>query len=394
MDNPIRKIASHKAALFSGKSIILGSLDVELTERCNNNCIHCTINLPENDQDAIRRELPADTIKKIITEAVLLGCMNVRFTGGEPLLREDFKELYLFARKAGLKVTLFTNATLITPELAELMAKIPPLEKIEITIYGMKKSSCEAVTRNRGAFEAAQRGVNLLLENNIPFVVKSALLPPNKKEVKAFEIWASSIKWMDTSPAFSMFFDLRGRRDHPDKNNRIHKLRISPEQGLQFMLRKRDAYIREMKYFCSNYLFLPGDTLFTCGSGTGGACLDAYGFLQPCMPLRHPDTIYHLKRGTVEEAVKQFFPEIRKMKANNTDYLSRCARCFLMGLCDQCPGKSWMEHGTLDKPVAYLCDIAHIQARYLGLVEENENAWEVTNWEKRVSNFSKKQSFN
>ena len=34
---------------------------------------------------------------------------------------------YLFARRLGLKVLLFTNARLITPELADLFARIPPL---------------------------------------------------------------------------------------------------------------------------------------------------------------------------------------------------------------------------------------------------------------------------
>ena len=44
-------------------------------------------------------------------------------TGGEPLLRPDFAEIYLYARRLGLKVVLFTNARPITPELADLLAQ-------------------------------------------------------------------------------------------------------------------------------------------------------------------------------------------------------------------------------------------------------------------------------
>jgi sulfatase maturation enzyme AslB (radical SAM superfamily) len=61
----------------------------------------------------------------------------------------------------------------------------------------------------------------------------------------------------------------------------------------------------------------------------------------------------------------------------NPEYLKRCARCFLKGLCEQCPAKSWMEHGTLDTPVEYLCEVAHVQARYLGWVGEHEYGWDV-----------------
>ena len=71
-------------------------------------------------------------------------------------------------------------------------------------------------------------------------------------------------------------------------------------------------------------------------------------------------------------------------------YLRRCAVCFLKGLCEQCPAKSWAEYGTLDTPVEYLCNIAHAQAQYLGLVGDGEKAWEVAegDWRVRLAQFS------
>jgi len=88
---------------------LLGWLDMELTERCNNNCLHCYINLPENDVQAKERELPFEEVKRILKEAASLGCITVRFTGGEPLLREDFKEIYLFSKREDLRVMIFTK---------------------------------------------------------------------------------------------------------------------------------------------------------------------------------------------------------------------------------------------------------------------------------------------
>ena len=97
-------------------------------------------------------------------------------------------------------MTLFTNATLITPHLAELFNKIPPLKRIEVSLYGMMKGSYEAVAKTPGSFGAAFRGINLLLDNNIPFIVKSAYLPFNKDEVNEFDRWAATIKWMEARP--------------------------------------------------------------------------------------------------------------------------------------------------------------------------------------------------
>ena len=383
----ITKITSAQSALWQKTKPLLSRLDMELTERCNNNCIHCCINLPADDQAAKEKELPSPRIKEILKEATSLGCLSVRFTGGEPLLRDDFEELYLFARKQGLKVMLFTNATLITPQLVELFACMPPLEKIEITLYGMKTESYESITQTPGSFKAAWRGINLLLKKKVPFVVKSALLPPNKEEMEKFESWAAAIPWMDKPPSYSMFFDLRNRRDSKEKNRQIKKLRLSPEEGLRIITRDGEKYIKDMQEFCAKFTSPPGDKLFSCGAGKGG-CVDAYGNFQPCLPLRHPDTVYDLKKGSLKEALTSFFPKMREKKAENPAYLARCARCFLKGLCEQCPAKSWMEHGTMDTPVEYLCKVAHTQARYLGLVHKGENAWEVKDWKERIRKFT------
>ncbi len=192
----VLKVSSQKASLWKKEKPLVSHLDVELTERCNNNCLHCCIALPADDLVAKKRELSTGTVRDILTEAVSLGCLSVRFTGGEPLLREDFEELYLHARKTGLKVILFTNATLVTPAFAALLSRIPPLEEIEISVYGMHKNSYEAVTRTPGSFEASWRGIHLLLERKVPFVVKSALLPQNREDVEEFEAWAATVPWM------------------------------------------------------------------------------------------------------------------------------------------------------------------------------------------------------
>jgi radical SAM protein with 4Fe4S-binding SPASM domain len=251
----------------------------------------------------------------------------------------------------------------------------------------MKKLSYEAITRTLGSFEAAWRGINLLLEKKVPFVVKSALLPPNKKEVEEFEAWASTIPWMNEPPSYSVFFDLHCRRDE-NRNKTIRNLRPAPWDGLQFLGRRKTEYIKEMKEFCSRFIGPQGNKLFSCGAGIRGGCVNPYGRLQLCMGLRHPKTFYDLHKGSLKEALNRFFPEVRAMKATHPSYLARCGRCFLKGLCEQCPGKSWAEHGTLDTPVEYLCEIAHAQARQLGLLEEEEMAWKTKDWRGRVQLFS------
>jgi radical SAM protein with 4Fe4S-binding SPASM domain len=246
----------------------------------------------------------------------------------------------------------------------------------------MHKSSYEAVCRVAGSFEAARRGINLLLENNVPFVLKQALLPSNKGEMDEFEAWAATIPWMRKPPSYSMFFDLRCRKND-NKNKLINRLRISPDEGLRILSRDKEKYLKDRREFCPKFMRSPGDKLFSCGAGKGG-CVDAYGYFQPCLLLRHPDTVYDLKKGTLKDALTNFFPKVTQIRTSNPEYLKRCAKCFLKGLCEQCPAKSWMEHGDLDTPVDYLCEVAHAEARYLGLITKSEKAWEVDDGEERI----------
>ena len=372
-----------QARLWQGKGPRLGHLDIELTERCNNACQHCYINLPEHDPQAQRDELSMDQWKDILRQAADLGALWVRFTGGEPLLRPDFAELYLFARRLGLAVMVFTNARRITPELADLFARVPPRKKIEISVYGMHARSYEAVACAPGAFAEFRRGVELLQERSVPFVVKSVLLPPNRAEMDEFEAWAGALPDMENGTSYAVYLDLRTRRDSPARNRLIRSLRFSPQESVWLAERGGEAYRRAMAQFSAGFMGPQGDRLFTCGAGEAG-CVDAYGRYQMCIPLRHPDTVYDLQHGTLREALTEVFPRLRELRAANPDYLARCARCFLKGLCEQCPAKSWAEHGTLDTPVEYFCQIAHAQARYLGLLEEGENAWEVADWQGRL----------
>jgi len=381
----ISKEKIRKSGLYKKKELISPLLNIELTERCNNNCAHCYINLPADDFNAKNNELTTGGFKAILREAVSLEFTHVRFTGGEPLLRDDFEELYIFSRKLGLRALISTNATLITPRMAELFKRIPPLEKIGITVYGMKKESYEKTTGSPGSYEAFKRGVSLLLKQNIPFMVAGVILPHTKKEMDEFESWAATIPWMDIQPSYNMIFDLRCDRE-PKKNEAIKKLRVSPEDQVKILTR-RNGYVKSAKQYFSAFMPYCSDKLFCCDSELSGGSVTPYGYFRPCPAIGRPDLVYDLKKGSLKDAMLSIFPKIKKIKAVNPDYLMRCARCFLSGFCDQCPAKSWMEHGTLDTPVEYLCESAHASARFLGLVRENEKAWEIKDGRKRIEEF-------
>jgi radical SAM protein with 4Fe4S-binding SPASM domain len=369
-------------ALWRGGRPVLTALDIELTERCDNRCIHCCINRPEGDREAKARELPTDRILELLDEAAALGVLGARFTGGEILLRPDLETVYLHARELGMRVTLLTNARKLTPRLADLFVRVPPGEPLEVTVYGMHEASYEAVSRVRGAYKEFRRGLALLDERGIPYIVKATILPPTRTEVGEVEAWAATLPTGRARAGFIYWLDLRQRRDDEAADRRIGALRLDPEEGLAVLTRD-PRVAAALRLEAVVQLTQPSDLLFTCGIG-GRPCVDAYGVLQPCLTLRAPEVAYDLSRGSLREAVEGHLPRLRSLRARDPEYLRRCARCFLAGICEQCPSKSWAEHGTLDTPVDYFCEITQAKARFLGLLEDGELPWDVTDGKERV----------
>ncbi|MBU1877715.1 MAG: radical SAM protein, partial [Chloroflexi bacterium] len=160
------------------------SIELEITARCNNDCRHCYINLPAGDQAAKAQELTPEEIDRIAGEAVELGAMWCLITGGEPLLRPDFPDIYMLLKRQGLLVSVFTNATLIRDEHIQLFQRYPPRD-IEVTVYGATRETYEAVTRWPGSFAAFQRGLDRLLDSGVRVRLKAMALRSNVHEMDA-----------------------------------------------------------------------------------------------------------------------------------------------------------------------------------------------------------------
>ncbi|OGF25567.1 hypothetical protein A2331_01740 [Candidatus Falkowbacteria bacterium RIFOXYB2_FULL_34_18] len=87
---------------------------IEIETRCNLDCDFCfnQNNFAHNGRN-IENKLTNEYVKKIINAAVDFDVMALRFTGGEPLMREDIWDLAEYARKKDVKLCLNTNGLLI-----------------------------------------------------------------------------------------------------------------------------------------------------------------------------------------------------------------------------------------------------------------------------------------
>src|SRR6266849_6625925 len=164
-------------------------VSIEITRRCPLECPHCYNNLPMGDLPARNRELSKEEHMQMLDELADLGTFWLLYSGGEIFARKDFLEIYTYAKKKGFLITLFTNGTIITQEIADYLVEWPPFA-IEITLYGRTRETYEALTAMPGSYDRCLRGINLLRQRGLPLKLKTVATSVNKHEVLAMKHFA------------------------------------------------------------------------------------------------------------------------------------------------------------------------------------------------------------
>ena len=346
---------------------------LEITARCNNNCHHCYINLPAGDLQAQRSELTLSEISNIADQAVELGAMWCLITGGEPLLRKDFFDIYLALKKKGLLVSLFTNACLVTEEHIELFKKYPP-QYIEVTVYGISEEVYERVTRKTGSYTSFRRGLDLLLGSGIKIKLKTMALRSNLNELSGIAAFCRGHS--DSIFRFDPLLHLRYDQD-PVRNKQICQERLTPDEIVEIEQVDEERSMALQKgidhFIFSDQFHIDDDYLFHCGAGKSSFTVSYDGIFRLCSGLWHPDTVYDLRNGTLEHAWNHHIPKIRNMRTENPEILQRCRNCPIVNLCMNCPAHAYLETGSMEAVVPYFCQVAHARAAALKKAEKERS---------------------
>ena len=326
------------------------SFTLEFTARCNNNCRHCYINVPADDRHAKKEELSLDEIERIADEAVSMGAMWCLVTGGEPLLRPDFEELYLMLKKKGLLVSVFTNATLVTKDHIRLFRHYPPRD-IEVSVYGISERTYERVSRSPGNYDKFMKGLNLLQQSGLRIDLKTMALRSNYGELSEISMFCRQ-RTKDTF-RFDPFLHLRYDGD-PIRNEDIKSERLSPTE-IVALERSDPKRFAALKKGCDK-LIKPisspenNNHLFRCGIGYNSFTIGYNGLFRLCASLWHPEYVYDLRAGNVSEALTLITPKIRADANQQSGFFEKLCDLFfgqsLYVVSGSCLPRSW-ENGCI-----------------------------------------------
>ncbi len=125
-----------------------------MTRTCNLRCLHCYAG---SDDQVAPDELTTREAMRFIDGLAEFRVPVILFSGGEPLIRKDFFNLAEYAGKLGIRVTLSTNGTLITPEVARDIKKLG-ISYVGVSLDGIGSNN-DRFRGRKGAFDEALAGI-------------------------------------------------------------------------------------------------------------------------------------------------------------------------------------------------------------------------------------------
>ncbi len=317
---------------------------IELTHRCNLACTHCYVNLPAADRGAQVREMTTAQVCKLIDELADLGTLSLTLTGGEPLLRPDFPEIYRHAHQKGIMVVVYSNATLITSKIIDLFTEMPP-KKVDITQYGYTAETYDKVTdAGDGQYWRFRRGLDRLRKAGITVALKTVAIRSNVHEV--FEI-----------KKFAEREGLKFRMDpvicpRIDGGKGPLKERLSPAEVAELENRDDKARDQYKQFYDREIGEVPEtDALYQCGAGSN-FLIDPYGRLHMCELSRRLsfDVLTH-------GFAKGWFEAVPEQKKRKRPHNEGCGSCSTHAGCSNCVGMAELEGLIPADGNSYFCSV-------------------------------------
>jgi radical SAM protein with 4Fe4S-binding SPASM domain len=328
----------------------LKGIYLHVTNRCNLRCRHCYV-----AGMGVGELLSLEAILRLIDQLVQIGCDTVILTGGEPLLRNDIKQILGYAARK-LKTILATNGTLIDEDMAEFLSSLGVC--VQVSLDGVSRSTHEAI-RGEGTFERTIRAIELLLAHDMGkyLALSISITKPNLAEVSEMIEFAvqSGISQLNAHPVVAQgnaLLNWDQINPTPDEYAKLF------DELYPLILRHRDELVIRgcLIDFVFDTLSSPQDRGCPVGEKL---MVDSNGDVYPCPVVSHPD--YRL--GNIRNESLSEIRSSHKMKqiyqqfASRAEHIAKCQTCQWRGFCRAaCPAAVLWQKGTI-WDVDALCDV-------------------------------------
>lgn len=303
---------------------------IELTFKCNLKCNHCYCVHCEWPKHELTTQQWIDHIDDIANN----GCVWLLITGGEPLLRKDFAELFLHAKNCGMITTVFTNGLLITEQHCHLFYNNPP-HLLEITVYGLSDDTYHRVTGNKNGFSQLKAALDLLDKHHINYSLKTTITSDNSNELLQMKEFAQSRRayFRHDSNIFNRLDGLAVPQGIalPPKDSVDAEFIDSIDQTIEAWettRQERKLYFQEKLFFCS--------------AGKISFNIDPFGNASVCGRVRK------LSVSLLDTSFANAWENLNKFAQQPVPNNFRCRTCATLEYCKPCPASADLSADQLD----------------------------------------------
>ena len=325
----------------------------ELTARCNFNCPMCYVHMTEAQLKASgREELTAQQWLDIAKAAKNRGMIFALLTGGEPLVRKDFFEIYDGMREMGILISINSNGSMLQGKILEKFLEAPPV-RFNISLYG---GSNETYRNMCGipAYDRVKESICALRQAGVDVSLNLSITPYNKEDLA--QIYADAVE-LDVNVRASsyMYPPVRLSDGQYGCSNRLSceesakysvewdKLRFTEEE---FALRAENM-AKKIQMEGDGCPMEEGEGV-RCRAGSTSFWMTWDGIMTPCGMLTTP-SVKPLEIG-FDAAWEQIRAATAKIRTP-----SKCVGCDYKDICGACAAVYFTETGKFDEVPEYVC---------------------------------------
>lgn len=175
--DPVSFLEIEKEEPFSYEYSAPLRMDLALTFKCQNDCVHCYAGGPHETA-----EMNTSQWKQVIDKLSEIGVFIVTFTGGEPTLREDLPELLLYAQNKGMVTGLITNGRKLKEKAFVDSLEKAGLDFAQITLESYEALVHEKMTNEKGSWKETVEGIKNAVKSQIYVSTNTTLSKVNVDE--------------------------------------------------------------------------------------------------------------------------------------------------------------------------------------------------------------------
>jgi AdoMet-dependent heme synthase len=328
------------------------SVQLDLTYRCNERCIHCYLDHDDHG------EMTTVEIKDLLDQMADAGVFYLTISGGEILMRRDFFEILEHARARTFCVKLKTNGVLIRQKEAQRLRELG-VEAVQISIYSHRPEVHDAITKVPGSLRQSIGAVRLLREQGLTVTMANVLMVQNAADYQGVRALAAELDAKFTiDPTITPMMD--GDRS-------ILKLNVD-QAALQEVFRNRDL-VGNVEEFCAPPRGVDEEALdmLPCSAGHTACYVSPYGDVYPCVQFPLPSGNV---RRTKFVDIWRDSPQLKEVRGITLRDMPSCSKCAHGATCTRCPGLAYME-GNMRGPSYQDCEKSYART---GIPSENFKA--------------------